>query len=126
MNRYLKVTAGMLAFALLSASNPNDDATERHVFLSVDHGYTWRAADAGLPANEGINTMLVHNKLVFAGTDKHGVWVMDKDVWYAQSKGLPRESRVISLLSSKQVLFAGVYRAGLFYSIDEGHTWKPL
>jgi hypothetical protein len=110
----------------LSDSTKTHSSDAGQVFVSQDHGLTWNRGDNGFPDNDGINALILHNNRVFAGTDSHGIWAMDRNGWYVQSHGLPKLSRVISLLSYNQVLFAGVYRGGLFYSADEGNTWHPV
>lgn len=133
MNTLLNLNAWLFVLVLTSTAAPahspkrmdpvKEDAC---VFVSTDHGVTWSQNDTGFPANDGVNALVVHNNHVFAGTDSHGIWQMDKNGWAVQSKGLPKAARVLSLLSHNQVLFAGLYNAGLYYSTNEGLSWQLL
>jgi hypothetical protein len=122
MNTFLYANAWLIAVSL-SSSMINHKPEEGRVYVSQDHGLTWNRGDNGFPDNDGINVLILHNNRAIAGTDSHGIWVMERNGWYKQSHGLPKSSRVISLLSYNQLLFAGLYHGGLFYSADDGNTW---
>jgi hypothetical protein len=125
MKTFLTVSAA-LTVLILSSAMTADPAKESSVFVSLDHGVTWNRGDRGFPDNDGVNALILHDNRVFAGTDSHGIYAMDKNGWYDQSHGLPKKSRVISLLSYNQLLFAGLYNGGLFYSADDGSTWRAV
>ncbi|MGC3945146.1 MAG: hypothetical protein QM762_11640 [Chryseolinea sp.] len=123
MKAHLNIKASLIAIVLISVAAAPYSSEKARAYISIDHGVTWQPADKGFPEDEGINTVVVHNSLVFAGTDRSGVWAMDHNGWSRQSKGLPKEARVLSLLSHNQVLYAGLYNAGMYYSTDDGETW---
>lgn len=114
-------------FSIVILSTPlasTEPMHEGRIFLSHDMGVNWERADTGFPPEDGINAMVMHNNKVFAATDAHGIWSLDKSGWHAQSKGLPKKRRIISLLSHHQMLLAGAAQDGLFYSTDDGSTWQ--
>ncbi|MEJ1236487.1 hypothetical protein WBG78_00060 [Chryseolinea sp. T2] len=126
MKTSLGLNTCLLALALASIAAVPHPSEKANTYLSTDHGVSWQPADKGLPVDERLNVIVVHNRLVFAGTDRHGVWLMDKNGWSIQSNGLPKSSRVLSLLSSNHILYAGLYHGGLYFSTDDGYTWKKV
>lgn len=126
MKTRLQLNSWLITIALASMAAVPVTSEKATAYLSVDHGVTWQRADAGFPEDENINAVIAHNKLVYAGTDRHGVLAMDRNGWSVQSRGLPKGARVLSLLSYNHVIYAGLYRGGLYFSSDDGYNWTRM
>lgn len=60
------------------------------VMRSTDGGDTWQDFSEGLSAKDGVNSLLIHGRKIYAGTHR-GVYVRNKNgyTWKQMNKGLP-------------------------------------
>lgn len=74
-----------------------------------------------------IRSMVLHNTLLFAGTEAKGVYrTADKGAtWHRVSSGMGMQ-RVYCLASGGATLYAGTYGGGIFASNNNGDSWKAM
>jgi Secretion system C-terminal sorting domain len=94
------------------------------VFLSVDSGASWTAANSGLN-NNTVYSLAANGKYVFAGTDGNGVFLSaDKGAnWTAANSGLPANAVVTALVVTIYGVFAGVLKGGVFLFNSMDSSW---
>jgi len=92
------------------------------VYLSSDHGVTWRQI---FYPGYSISSLVLLNSLIFAGTSG-GVFVSD-DVgvtWHSVNNGLDN-ANVTTMIAKGNNLFAGT-SSGVYRSPDNGSTWTKV
>lgn len=100
---------------------------EGRIYISKDRGVNWEKADTGFPEDATVHTWVVHDGMVLAGTNGHGIFISSDRLktWYPSSKGLKKNSWIISMASFRNKLFVGTHNDGIFSSDDGGNSWHP-
>jgi photosystem II stability/assembly factor-like uncharacterized protein len=100
------------------------------VFLSADHGKSWKAANSGLPADTSVNCFAVAGTKLFAGTAYSGIFLSTDNgaTWIATNLHLPElhlpdYTRVDCLAVAGTKLFVGT-NEGILLSSDDGASWS--
>ena len=93
------------------------------VFVSHDHGDTWKAINTGLDDWFILCLTVDRNGMVYAGTVRGGIFRMQKAgmTWEAVNQGL-RRVEVKSLLAHQQGLYAGTGR-GVYQWHEADQAW---
>lgn len=93
------------------------------IYLSTDRGKNWKQISSGMPTNlNGVNTILVKGKNVYAGTDS-GVYISNNNgASWQKSKNIIGFS-IKSLIIKDNNVFAGTKGGGVFMSSDTCKTW---
>jgi len=93
------------------------------VMYSKDGGSHWSALNRGL---EGVAIICFtrNNNNIFCGTD-HGVYFWNRPVLTWQSIGLSG-NRINCLAFKKDSLFGGTEEDGLWFTKDQGSSWKKI
>lgn len=96
------------------------------ILVSADDGGSWRRAPA-LPSKK-VRCLLVHEKRLHAGTDAHGVFVLDSDrqVWTPLRPGLPALAQVFAMSGVEGRLFAALYSKGLYVWDKQEDHWTKV
>ena len=97
---------------------------ENGVYRMMINGNIWSAMNSGLPVNVGINAFVIHNDILFAGTDA-GVYAgaNDGDSWTWSGDGIDPDLSVKSLITINGNILAGTEN-GVYVSSDNGSTWS--
>ncbi len=95
--------------------------THDGLYLSRDHGYTWRLT---LPDRQ-ITAIAVGKNALYAGTSKQGLFRSDNRGVTWQNKSARAPIRQIVVLRSGTVL-AGRYPAGAYISFNRGDSWDDI
>ncbi len=99
--------------------------TARGVYVSQDHGRTWAATLRGLN-DLNVRALATDDTLVFAGTDKGGVYVLrGAGHWQKYGRGLPDNSQVFDLATTQLHLYAALYGKGLYRTSTDGE-WRKV
>lgn len=107
------------------------------VFISRDNGNSWQNIGEGITNGQMINCFSVSGNNLYVGTDRGRVFVSPDEgvTWKAYSnQGLIKEisGKIVSTVGDINSLFVNgtfIYAAtdsGVFRSLDDGITYKPL
>ncbi|MEP6737137.1 MAG: hypothetical protein ABJA70_16555 [Chryseolinea sp.] len=98
------------------------------IYISHDQGTSWSRSDVGFPNEDVVNTWIIKDNQIFAGTDSHGVMISSDEgkSWSKSRKGLPHSARVTTLLANNEAIFAGTFQHGVFKSLDNGSSWQQF
>jgi hypothetical protein len=93
----------------------------RGVFKSADNGATWREANAGLPDDPDVYSLIAKGTKLFAAIWGKGIYrSADGGLsWTVSNSGLPKRARFTHLAENGDSLFAGTYDHGLYVSRDD-------
>lgn len=96
--------------------------TSNGVYRKLLNGTSWVKTSNGMPPNNGINALVIHNNNLFAGTES-GVYVSSDNGlnWIASNNGIGNLS-VKSLISNNGNILAGTAN-GIYLSSNNGSTW---
>jgi ligand-binding sensor domain-containing protein len=96
------------------------------VFVSHDHGETWKTMNSGLGDRFILSLAVDQKGIVYAGTVRGGIFRTkeDGDSWEAISKGLKRVE-VKSLLAHSRGMYAGTGR-GVYQWQESEQTWAVV
>ena len=95
--------------------------THDGLYLSRDHGYTWRLT---LPDRQ-ITAIAVGKNALYAGTSKQGLFRSDNRGVTWQNKSARAPIKQIVVLRSGTVI-AGRYPAGAYISFNRGDSWDDI
>ncbi len=126
--------AGQVVRALVAEDKAIYAGTDDGVFLSVNNGNTWTAANTGLP-KDTVVSLSAGGGAVFAGMLHSGIFasVSDGDSWTAVNQGLPHDAvdtnsypQINQIASDGSRLYASALRKGVFLSQNGGASWNPI
>ena len=119
--RYLIAAVGWSGVGAGMAQEP------ARIYLSVDQGKSWKAADAGFPREGTVNDFAGWKDVLFAGTQADGIFISRDEGknWTWAGAGLPKEVKVDALAATEGVVFAGTHGDGIYISKDGGGNWRP-
>lgn len=95
------------------------------VYISRGNGDSWQPMGEGLPDNARVNTLVLKDALILAGTEAHGLYARDLKGkrWNVSGTGLPRGAGITSLAVHRNRIVAGTKGKGVFLSADNGENW---
>lgn len=113
-------------YGLTAAGDTLYAATGRGVWRSTDRGQSWASASADLATIRCLG-VTSHDGAVYAGTDRHGVWVLRQPggQWSAAREGLPASAQVFGLVVHAEKLFAALYTKGIYRFDSSAQRWTP-
>ncbi|MDL2717037.1 MAG: hypothetical protein PT977_04730 [Acidobacteriota bacterium] len=124
--------AGVLVSSLVSTGNTLYLGSNGPLYRSADAGTTWSAVTPPNPAGpNSVYSLLVDGGALYAGTfgfgtpDTHGLFKSTNSgaTWTRLANGLPSNRPVYALAADGSRVYAGLSK-GLFFSEDNGATWK--
>jgi len=103
-------------------------------YVSTNAGATWKKSVKVVAGVPFIDAVLVRNGRLYAGTNKHGVFVSDNlgDSWTAFNEGLvggifDTQLDIGSLVVRGDTMYAGTFGAGVWRrKLTPGQTWSPF
>jgi hypothetical protein len=86
------------------------------LYISTDHGASWKAAGSGLPSKAWVQYLLSSGAALFAATSRKGVFISKNNgkSWRALNGGLPHEASAGHFLVSGSNLFAAIGGRGIW------------
>lgn len=95
------------------------------VYISRGNGDYWQAMGEGLPEDARVNTLVLKDALILAGTEAHGLYARDLrgKRWDVSGAGLPRGAAITALTVHRNMIVAGTKGKGVFLSADNGENW---
>jgi photosystem II stability/assembly factor-like uncharacterized protein len=109
--------------------------TDGGLFISTDQGASWKATNAGLPANAGVRCLGVSGPNLLANIAEHGIFFSSDDGanWTAGriephffAGTYSADAGIQCFAEIEPNLFAGTYSEGIFISADNGASWKAV
>ncbi len=128
-------TLGWEVYAFTSIDSIHIAGNYGGIHLSADGGLTWMESSNGLPSNVWVKALTLSDNILFAGTDRHGIFhsIDSGATWTAISEGLPkrlpdttRYSEIISLATVGNGVFAGIRDNGIYRTTDGGTIWTRM
>ncbi len=111
--------------ALLAIRGTVYAGTDHGVYVSRNHGTAWEPVMRGL-TDLNVRTLATDGKIVLAGTDQHGVFVLNgTGEWRQYGSGLPRHAQVFDLAVTPTYVYAALYGKGL-YQRSGSSEWKKI
>ena len=107
------------------------ESTDGIVYFSNDMGLTWENKSEGLPlkTNLGLSAIAASGNTLALASKDNGIYLFDfsKNRWVS----IPTDKRIIennpgALTFYKDGMYIGTQLAGIFYSKDQGNTWRQL
>lgn len=97
------------------------------LFKSANNGGTWIENGQGIPFWININTLMVSEPNIYAGTTE-GIYVSSNNgnSWKAINTGFPDYVNINAILSDGTHLFAGTNNFGVYISNNLGASWAPV
>jgi photosystem II stability/assembly factor-like uncharacterized protein len=104
----------------------------KRVYVSHDAGVTWRAFGRGLSSNQGVMSLGITSKRLYAGTMGNAVWMapLASGSWRQVAQGMPENNNHVAAIATvpghSSVVFAGTLGYGVFRASDGVEQWKAV